>query len=278
VSRSVLFGKCALVAASSLLSASLTSAQLSKLDEVGERLAIKLKPLRPNPALVKVADFVLPDGTHSPQGHYFAWYFSGSLQRYSTDFLLVADHSQFDDELGKIGDPPSPGWTPEAIHAASPPIAADIVVLGTIEKKESTYSFNLRAVRASTGAILDSEADALRSSEFLESLSAPPIEIDGTVVHLAGVNGVTMPSCIKCPAPDYTDTARAMKANGSCALQVLVSPEGTTQAIRPVKLLGYGLDEHSYRTVKTWTFRPALDKDGKPVSAVVPVEMTFRVN
>jgi TonB family protein len=69
-----------------------------------------------------------------------------------------------------------------------------------------------------------------------------------------------------------------MKANGTCALQVLVSPEGTTQAIRPVKLLGYGLDEQSYRTVKAWTFKPALDKDGRPVSAVIPVEMTFRVN
>ena len=227
---------------------------------------------------MKVADFVLPDGSHSPQGHYFAWYFSGSLQRYSTNFLLVADHTQFDDELAKLGLPPSLGWTPEEVRTAWPGIAADIVVLGTVQKKESSYFFNLHAVRVSTGAILDSEVQELRSSEFLESISAPPIEVDGTVVDRAGVNGISLPSCIKCPAPDYTDTARAMKVNGRCVLLVLVSPEGTAQAIRPIKLLGYGLDEQSYRTVKTWTFKPALDKDGKPVGALVLVEMTFSVN
>ena len=150
-----------------LFSAAFACAQLSRLDELGERLAIKLKPLHPNPALVKVADFVLPDGTHSPQGHYFAWYFSGSLQRYSTNFLLVADHTQFDDELAKLGLPPSLGWTPEEVRTAWPGIAADIVVLGTVQKKESSYFFNLHAVRVSTGAILDSEVQELRSSRVL---------------------------------------------------------------------------------------------------------------
>ena len=50
----MILGRCVLLAASSLLSSSFASAQLSKLDQVGERLAAKLKPLRPNPALVKV--------------------------------------------------------------------------------------------------------------------------------------------------------------------------------------------------------------------------------
>src|SRR5437016_8814752 len=177
----MILGRCVLLAASSLLSSSFASAQLSKLDQVGERLAAKLKPLRPNPALVKVADLVLSDGARSPEGHYFAWYLSGSLQRFGSDFLLVADHLQFDDELAKLANPPNGYWAAEAIRAASPPIAADIVVLGTIEKKESSYLLNLRAIRLSTDAILDSEAQELHSSEFLESLSAAPFDTDGSV-------------------------------------------------------------------------------------------------
>jgi TonB family protein len=42
-------------------------------------------------------------------------------------------------------------------------------------------------------------------------------------------------------------------------------------------LLGYGLDEEAYNTIKKWKFKPATEKDGTPVAAVVPVEVTFRL-
>jgi TonB family protein len=271
-------GRFCFVFAAVLLCPRSPRAQLSKLDEIGERVAAKLKDLGPNPALVKVADFVPTDSTYSPQGHYLAWYFSGSLLRYGKDFLLIGDHIQSDNELTNINHPPNAPWTLEALRAASPPIAADFVVFGTLEKRESSYFLDFHAVRISNGAVVVSERAELHSSEFLESLSAPPLKTSGSPEPTAGVNGVSMPSCIHCPDPDYSDTARAAKINGTSVLLVRISPQGTAEGIRPYKLVGYGLDEQAYNAVKRWKFKPALDKDGNPVSVVIPVEMTFRQN
>jgi hypothetical protein len=61
-------------------------------------------------------------------------------------------------------------------------------------------------------------------------------------------------------------------------LEVLISPAGVAQQIRPVRLLGYGLDEQAYDVIKQWKFKPAtLWENGTPVPAIVPVEVTFRL-
>jgi TonB family protein len=271
-------GRFCFVLAAVLLCPGSPRAQLSKLDEFGERVAAKWKDLGPNPALVKVADFVPTDSAYSPQAHYFAWYLSGSLLRYGKDFLLIGDHIQFDNELSTINHPPNSPWTLEALRAASPPIAADFVMFGTLEKRESSYVVNFRAIRISNGEVVASDRAELHSSEFLESLSAPPLTTSGPPEPRAGVNGVSIPSCVRCPDPPYTDTARAAKINGISVLLVRISPQGTAEGIRPYKLAGYGLDEQAYNAVKRWKFKPAVDKDGNPVSLVVPVEMTFRLN
>lgn len=85
-----------------------------------------------------------------------------------------------------------------------------------------------------------------------------------------------MPGCIYCPDPTYTDWARSEKISGASVLLVLISPEGRAQQIRPQTLLGYGLDERAYDTIKKWKFRPAT-KDGTPVATIVPIEVTFRI-
>lgn len=98
-------------------------------------------------------------------------------------------------------------------------------------------------------------------------------------VARAGVNGVSLPSCIYCPTPEYTDKARAAKLNGSVVVQAVVTADGRAENISVVKghELGLGLDENAIRAVAEWRFKPALGPDGKPVAVLVPVEVTFRL-
>jgi len=98
-------------------------------------------------------------------------------------------------------------------------------------------------------------------------------------VARAGVNGIGIPVCLYCPAPDYTDEARAAKLSGSIILEAVVTPEGRAENISVVKghSLGMGLDESAIQTVAEWRFTPALGPDGKPVAVLVPLEVTFRI-
>jgi TonB family protein len=92
-----------------------------------------------------------------------------------------------------------------------------------------------------------------------------------------GVAGVTVPACVYCPNPRFTDEARAAKFSGSVVLQVVVTADGHAENISVVRKAGYGLEQNAIDTVRKWQFRPAKGPDGNPVATVVPIEVTFRI-
>jgi TonB family protein len=92
-----------------------------------------------------------------------------------------------------------------------------------------------------------------------------------------GPGGVTVPACLYCPSPNYTQEARAAKFNGTVVLEVVVTADGRAENISVVRKAGYGLDESAVETVRTWQFRPAKGPDGTPVATLVPIEVTFRI-
>jgi TonB family protein len=89
--------------------------------------------------------------------------------------------------------------------------------------------------------------------------------------------GVIPPGCAYCPYPTYTDEARHGKVQGSVTLEVLVGEDGRAKAIRIVKGIGFGLDEHAVETVQGWRFTPARDGAHRAVAAWVTVEAIFRL-
>jgi TonB family protein len=92
-----------------------------------------------------------------------------------------------------------------------------------------------------------------------------------------GAGGVSVPACVYCPSPSFTNEARAAKFSGSVVLQVVVNAEGHAENISVLRKAGYGLEQSAMETVSTWQFRPAKGADGNPVSTVVPIEVTFRI-
>ncbi len=92
-----------------------------------------------------------------------------------------------------------------------------------------------------------------------------------------GVGGVTVPACVYCPTPSFTDAARAAKFSGVVVLRVVVNADGRAENISVMKKAGYGLEQSAIETVRTWQFRPARGPDGNAVAAVVPIEVSFRI-
>ena len=88
---------------------------------------------------------------------------------------------------------------------------------------------------------------------------------------------VSLPTCVICPYPIYTDEARQTKMQGTVTLRVLVGTDGRASEIRVVRGVGFGLDERAAQTVRGWKFKPALDGNQRAVAAWVTVEAVFRL-
>jgi protein TonB len=96
----------------------------------------------------------------------------------------------------------------------------------------------------------------------------------GGVFRVGG--GVSAPKEIYAPEPEYSEEARKVKHMGVVVLQLIVGSDGNPRDIRVVRTLGLGLDEKAIEAVKKWRFEPAK-KDGKPVAALVSVEVDFHL-
>ena len=89
--------------------------------------------------------------------------------------------------------------------------------------------------------------------------------------------GMTMPVCVTCPLPLYTDEARKVKMQGAVTLRVLVGADGHAARIRVARGIGYGLDDRAISTVRGWTFTPARDAARKAVPVWITIEVVFRL-
>lgn len=93
----------------------------------------------------------------------------------------------------------------------------------------------------------------------------------------SGPPGMSLPMCVYCPVPVYTDEARHVKIQGTVTLRVKVGSDGRASDIRIARGLGYGLEERAKETVSTWKFRPARDPAGRVTPAWITVEAVFRL-
>lgn len=96
----------------------------------------------------------------------------------------------------------------------------------------------------------------------------------GGVYKVGG--GISAPTAISAPDPDYTEEARRAKKQGTCVLWLIVDSTGHPRDIRVIRGLGFGLDAKALDAVKQWRFQPAL-KDGRPVDVQISVEVEFHL-
>ena len=249
------------------------TAQRAQIGELITRLGKELKPLKPR--LVAVVDFRTEYGASKVQAHYLAWLLSNLMTVDDKKKFAVADHKAFDDGLARLHLTPENLIPGDLLRAAVPGIGADLLVIGTLDKRGNSYYLQITPVRVSDGEAFSPLSAAVESTEFFESMLTPfPVDTPRLKGRAAG--SYSMPSCIRCPDPSYTDPARRAKINGTAIFEVLISTTGEAAQLWPVKMLGYGLDEKAFEVIKHWKFKPASE-NGSPVRVIVPIEVTFRI-
>jgi periplasmic protein TonB len=96
----------------------------------------------------------------------------------------------------------------------------------------------------------------------------------GGIYHVGG--GVSNPTLIYAPDPEFSDEARRAKYQGVCVVGLVVDALGNPQRIHIVRPLGMGLDEKALEAVRQYRFKPATFK-GKSVAVEVNIEVNFRI-
>jgi TonB family protein len=98
----------------------------------------------------------------------------------------------------------------------------------------------------------------------------------GNSIYTPGIGGVSNPIPIVSPEAEFSDEARRNKYQGICLIAMIVDARGYPQNPRVIRSLGMGLDEKALEAVQRYRFRPAM-KDGKPVAAMISVQVDFRL-
>jgi protein TonB len=89
-------------------------------------------------------------------------------------------------------------------------------------------------------------------------------------------NGVSAPTLLFSPEPEYSEEARKAKFQGTVRLALVVDANGNPTQIKVITPLGLGLDQKAIEAVQKWKFKPGT-KDGKPVAVQASVEVNFRL-
>jgi len=228
---------------------------------------------------VVVAELKGPDAQLHPVGKYLADRLSESLQK-EFPGLQVIDRSQGKADSKSDGDAEDGSAALEKTKAWARNLGANFVVTGSFARVSQGIGVSLSVMHCSDSSRwwYGVTNGLVPITDEIMALSSDAVPSPKNGISRAGVGGVTIPSCVHCPAPDYTSKARRADYQGVVLLDVAVNADGQPGQITVVKGpgLGLGLEESAIETVKKWKFKPAFGPDGNPVPVLVPIEITFR--
>jgi len=157
------------------------------------------------------------------------------------------------------------------------------VVRGTIEtdaKQQLRISVNIDGL----GTTWSGDAEFPLTGALQELLKQPAISYERSPGSLPsepgilqpGVDGATLPVCVFCPSPDYTDLARTAKYRGTVELSLIVTKDGAVTSIIVLKGAPFSLTQKAIDAVQKWKFKPAKLR-GQSVPVRVPVDIEFQL-
>lgn len=173
-------------------------------------------------------------------------------------------------------------------------MSADAVLMGQLKVEGTGLELKLQLL-GSDGTIPRDTRKTKTERELVAGLATPSglapaepfgdlpeVEINGEKIpklkvgQNEGSQEMTLPSCPYKPDPPYSEFARQAKYQGVVVLQTVISKDGLMADVRPLTGAPFGLNSISVATVRTWRCKPSTI-GGKPISAVVPIEISFRL-
>jgi len=227
---------------------------------------------------VVVADFLEGGTQRTAQGVYLAALFSKTLSRHAKTFDVL-DRQLLFALLQKENIAPADLGKPDVVRRVAAKLGADALVIGRIESPSNSdkTAAEISLLGMTANQELAGAKYRVHRTPSFASYFPPTSDPTGAQFYFPGFDGVSLPLCVKCPDPQYTEEARRSHFRGSVVFSVVITTEGKLAELRLLQSAGNGLDEEAAATLKTWKFKPALGPSGQSVPVRVPVEVTFRV-
>jgi protein TonB len=92
--------------------------------------------------------------------------------------------------------------------------------------------------------------------------------------------GIQNPTVVKEVRPAYTSEAMRAKIQGNVRLEAVVDENGSVSDVRVIRSLDkqYGLDQQAMNAARLWIFRPARDRNNRPVPVVIEFDLAFALH
>jgi hypothetical protein len=260
-------------------------AQSSEIDalaaDAATAISYKYKDVKNRPTVL-VEDFIDDQKSGSYLGSRLADEFQADLKTKAKDFLVVdrAEHRELsaqevaDQQAGCAASKPEPQITVRGYYQAFPgnDVALSIEVLQdgkTLAENKTRFTLTPEQVKLSPPPEPEPEPepDRLRGKILWVRADSGKDKTEKPIrLPRAGEKGYTMPSCVYCPNPTFSNEASLAKAEGTVLFDVEIDAEGQIAEIAVVKPLPCGLTERAVETVEHWRLKPALGPDGKPAA------------
>jgi TonB family protein len=176
-------------------------------------------------------------------------------------------------------------YTPDVLKAVATLAGTDILVTDTLQWQSGGYEL--------TSEVYD-VVQRKKLEQFRAKIERPVSDSGGEpLVFTDSESGVSLiiprgkqsrhpvveyPTCERCPDPTYTPEARAHGIEGRVVMLVTITEQGVAEHVDVIDGLEDGLTDQALEAVRSWHFKPAKGKDGKPLATRVPIEIIFRLH
>lgn len=184
--------------------------------------------------------------------------------------------------LAKIGFDPLDVYfslnKPRYAAQAASLIGATVAVTGLLRQKKNAILYSIEATGPRGKKYFGELTASLPiSPQFRELLSRPDLPIRNSAgLYLAGVNGVEVPDCVRCPSPLFPWQVTRY-SSGQILVGFTIDTNGKVSDVRQLLLIPptRGIARGVLRAVRYWKFRPVHGPDGKPLPVRMVVVFPF---
>jgi TonB family protein len=256
-----------------------------QIDSLASRVAQQIRQEKIDPALPKVfvIDFTnASDRQFSKLGSLLADNFAESLSSFASGFQ-VEDRKDFTAYLKENWMGLDDLKNEVVCLTLARSMGGAGVVRGTIET-DANQRLRISVRTDGLGTSWSGKAEFSTTLEMQELLKQPAISFARSAETVAvepgilqsGVDGASLPVCVYCPSPDYTDLARTAKYRGTVELSLIVTKEGAVNSVVVLKGAPFSLTQKAIDTVQKWKFKPSKFH-GQSVPVRVPVDIEFQL-